>query len=297
MSCKLKLSVILTTYERPAHLERSLASLALQRGVEGQFEVIVADDGSRDRTHSVVRRFARTVDFPVKLTSHTHQGFRVALCRNDGVRASVAPYLLFTDSDCIFPPDHLSKHLRASRPRIVRAGDCYRLDQQATERLNLAAIAAGAYLRWVSGGERRRMLHRLIKDPCYQLLGHPAKPKLTGCNIGIARRDLEAVNGFDESFVGWGCEDDDLAFRLRKSGVQIVSVLHYTSAYHLWHPTHPTRPEKWNDGPNVTRLQNLDRPVRCDAGLVQLVDEAVCIPFARSANISFPAARQSKKAA
>jgi GT2 family glycosyltransferase len=297
MPCKLELSVILTTYQRPAHLERSLASLALQRGVEGRFEVVVADDGSRDRTHSVVRRFARTVSFPVKLTTHAHQGFRVALCRNDGVRASDAPYLLFTDSDCIFPPNHLRQHLRASRPRIVRAGDCYRLDQHATQQLNLAAITSGAYRRWVAASEHRRMLQRLIKDPCYYVLGHRAKPKLTGCNIGISRRDLETVNGFDESFVGWGCEDDDLAFRLRKSGMRIVSVLHFTSAYHMWHPTHPTRPEKWTDGPNVARLQNQDRPIRCDAGLIHLTDEPVCLPFGSSLGTSFPGVREAKKAA
>jgi glycosyltransferase involved in cell wall biosynthesis len=297
MPRKPELSVILTTYERPAHLERSLASLALQRGVTGQFEVVVADDGSRDGTHNVVRRFACTVDFPVKLTSHSHHGFRVALCRNDGVRASDAPYLLFTDSDCIFPPDHLGQHLRARKPGTVRAGDCDRLDQQATEKLGLAAIESGAYQRWVSAGERRRMLQRLIKDPCYQLIGHRAKPKLTGCNIGISRRDLETVNGFDESFVGWGCEDDDLAFRLRKSGMQIVSVLHYTSAYHMWHPTHPTRPGKWTDGPNVARLQDLERPNRCNAGLIQLFDEPDCIPFERGAGTSLHVARQSRRAA
>ena len=86
MPTELELSVILTTYERPQHLERSLASLAQQQNMAGRFEVVVVDDGSKDRTHDVVRQFARTVDFPVKLTTHEHQGFRVALCRNDGVR-------------------------------------------------------------------------------------------------------------------------------------------------------------------------------------------------------------------
>jgi glycosyltransferase involved in cell wall biosynthesis len=276
MPCKLELSVILTTYERPAHLERSLASLALQRDVTGRFEVVVADDGSRDCTPTIVHKFARTADFPVKFTTHPHQGFRAALCRNDGARTSTAPYLLFADGDCIFPPDHLRQHLRARRPGIVRAGDCYRLDQQVTERLDAAAIAATAYRHWVPRKERWRMLKKRLKDPWYQLFGHRAKPKLTACNIGISRRDLESVNGFDEAFVGWGCEDDDLAFRLRRLGVQIRSVLRYTSAYHMWHPTHPTRPKKWTDGANVARLLSPDRPIRCCEGLVPLANEAEC---------------------
>jgi GT2 family glycosyltransferase len=116
------------------------------------------------------------------------------------------------------------------------------------------------------------MFRKLIKDPCYQWIGHPTKPKLTACNVGIWRSDLDAVNGFDETFVGWGCEDDDLAYRLRKSGARIVSVLRYTRAYHMWHPMHPTRPEKWVDGPNVARLHRLDRPIQCRAGVVPIIE-------------------------
>ena len=297
MPFKLELSVILTTYQRPEHLERSLASLALQRDMAGKFEVVVSDDGSTDSTHRVVRKFAQSVDFPVKLTTHPHRGFRVALCRNDGVRASSAPYLLFTDGDCIFPPEHLQKHLAARRPGVARAGGCFRLDQEATQRLDLTAIASEAYRPWVSPGERRRLRQRLIKDQCYQLVGHPTKPKLTGWNIGISRDDLEAVNGFDETFVGWGCEDDDLAFRLRKTGIRIVSVLGYTSAYHMWHPIDSTRPAKWTDGPNVGRLRRPDRPVRCRAGLIPILEIEDGIPIADPEQRSDHLPRQSKKAA
>jgi GT2 family glycosyltransferase len=274
MASTLEISVILTTYQRPRHLERSLVSLAWQRGVDGKYEVIVADDGSEDRTHCLIRKFMRTANFPLKFITHPHRGFRVALCRNDGVRASTAPYLLFSDSDCLFPPDHLAKHLAARRPSVVRAGNCLRLDHDATERVDVAAITSGEYRRWVSREERQRMFQKWIKEQYYQLIRHASKPKLTGCNIGISRRDLEAVNGFDETFVGWGCEDDDLAFRLRKAGIRVVTALGYTHAYHMWHPTDPTHPGKWNDGPNVGRLLHLDRPIKCRAGIVPLGDDA-----------------------
>jgi GT2 family glycosyltransferase len=270
MASEIALSVILTTYERPRHLERSLISLALQRDMAGRFEVIVADDGSQDRTRDVVASFLPKSNFPLKFISHPHRGFRVALCRNDGVRASTAPYLLFSDSDCLFPPDHLAKHLQARRPGVVRAGNCLRLEREVTERIDVAAIMSEAYRRWVTRDERRRLFRKWVKEQYYQLRRHNTKPKVTGCNIGISRRDLETVNGFDETFVGWGCEDDDLAFRLRKAGIRVASALGYTHAYHMWHPTDPTTPEKWTDGPNVGRLQRLDRPIRCRAGLVQV---------------------------
>src|SRR3989304_3495545 len=272
MQPELELSVILTTYQRPEHLERSLASLALQGGVAGRFEVIVTDDGSQDHTQDIVREFARTADFPVKLITHPHDGFRVALCRNDGVRASSAPYFLFSDSDCIFPPNHVRGHLKARRPGVIRAGHCYRLDREATERLDVAAVVANAYRKCVAPVERRRMMRRWISDKYYQWTRHAARPKLTGCNIAIWRRDLEAVNGFDEDFVGWGCEDDDLAIRLRAIGRRIVSVIGYTRAYHMWHPLDPSHPGVWNQGANVSRLVLGDKPARCKRGLGGLAD-------------------------
>ncbi|MCI0335143.1 MAG: glycosyltransferase [Planctomycetes bacterium] len=296
MLSDLEISVILTTYQRPEHLERSLISLSLQQNMKGKFEVVVADDGSKDRTRSVVEAFARMADFPVKWITHAHRGFRVALCRNDGARASTAPYLLFSDGDCIFPVDHLQKHLQARRPGIIRAGDCLRLDREATERIDAAAILSGAYRGWVSRDERHRLFQKRIKERCYQLVRHPSKPKLTGFNIGISREDFEAVNGFDESFVGWGCEDDDLAYRLRLSGRRIASALSFTHGYHMWHPTEPSRPEKWTDGPNVDRLHHLDRPIRCVAGYMPLDDSAdfETLPAQRTSNC---AARLSKRAA
>lgn len=297
MPSELELSVILTTYHRPAHLKRSLHSLSLQKGVSGKFEVIVADDGSQDHSQSIVQDFARTAPFPVQWITHPHQGFRVSLCRNDGVRASCAPYLLFTDSDCLFPEDHLLNHLRARKPGIIRAGDCYRLDREATGRVDTATITSGQYRKWISREERMRIFQKTIKDLYYRLIHHPTKPKLIGYNIGISREDFESVNGFDENFVGWGCEDDDLAYRLRKAGKRVASALSYTHGYHMWHPTEPSRPAKWTDGPNVGRLEYLDRPLKCLAGLQNLADEVASISAIAAKQTSYRALQRSTNAA
>jgi glycosyltransferase involved in cell wall biosynthesis len=254
-------------------LERSLASLAMQQKMAGRFEVVVVDDGSKDRTHDVVHEFARQVDFPVKLTTHPHEGFRISLCRNDGIRVSVGSYVLISDSDCLFPPDHLSQHLRARKPGVARAGNCYWLDQATTERLTIEDVSNGTYGRGLSFAQHIRMWRRWASDVRYQLHRHPSKPKLLGFNIAIAREDLEAVNGFDEEYVGWGCEDDDFAARLRMAGRQIRSVIHYTRGYHMWHPAAASHPGKWGRGANVERWLNSERAIRCRRGLVHLADQ------------------------
>jgi GT2 family glycosyltransferase len=275
MSTALEISVILTTFERPRHLERSLASLALQENMAGRFEVIVVDDGSRDRTPEVVESFARTASFPVKLTTHEHLGFRVALCRNDGVRASCGSYILISDSDCLFPPHHLESHLRARKSGVIRAGNCYRLDRDTTEWLTVEDVAAGKYFGTVSYLERWRLWRRWISDVRYQLRRHPIKPKLMGFNIAISRSDLEEVNGFDEEYVGWGCEDDDFAARLRMAGKRVRSAVGYTQAYHMWHPIDPSHPGVWNQGANVQRLLHGKRAIKCRKGLVDLTNEQI----------------------
>ena len=277
MPSDIELSVIVSTFERPQHLERCLASLALQRRVEGQCEVIVADDGSRDRTHVVVDQFARTVDFPVKLTTHPHAEYCVARSRNDGVRASRASYLLFVDGDCIVPPDHLATHLRVRRSGVVWAGNGYRLTQEASEQIDLDTIASHGYRKLVPPTERQRLRREWLKNKYYQLVGHPTKPKLDACDFGVWRSDIESVNGFDESFKGWGCEDDDLGIRLRRAGLRIDTILRYTRVFHLWHEFDPSHPGLWRQGANVDRLLRFDvRPIRCRQGLVyDAADEAV----------------------
>jgi GT2 family glycosyltransferase len=299
MPSQLELSVIITTYQRPKHLERSLASLALQRGVEGLFEVVVADDGSQDRTHDVVHQFARSADFPVKLTTHPHLDYRVAMCRNDGARASCGQYLLFSDGDCVFPPEHLATHLRLRKPGVVMAGNSYRLTRQATERIDLAGIAAGAFEDFVTPAERRRLFRLWLKNKYYQLVAHPSKPKLNACDFGIWREDYERVNGFDEGFVGWGCEDDDLGKRLRRAGVRVETILRHTHVYHLWHPLDPTHPGVWREGANVGRLLS-QRPIRCQRGLVHDEQPEGMLPSPAKIlhfRIPRPAARLSRRGA
>ena len=56
MSNKPEIAALISSYQRPGHLRRTLLSIALQRGVAGRFEVVVTDDGSTDETPELVRR-------------------------------------------------------------------------------------------------------------------------------------------------------------------------------------------------------------------------------------------------
>ena len=53
-----EIALSLTTYQKPWHLRRALASIAGQRGVEGRMELVVTDDGSTDETPQIVEEFS-----------------------------------------------------------------------------------------------------------------------------------------------------------------------------------------------------------------------------------------------
>jgi glycosyltransferase involved in cell wall biosynthesis len=261
------ISVILTTYQRPENLRRSLLSLAVQRGVEGRFELVVTDDGSTDNTADIVSDFASSVSFPVQFVTQEHDGFRAARVRNNGVRASSGRYIVFVDGDCVVPPYHVERHIRARRQGVARSGDAYRLDEATSARIDQQSIISGEFLQWVPRKERWRLSQRRLKDELYYAVRHPFTPRLVGCNVGLWRADIERINGFDESFVGWGCEDDDLGQRLRQAGVRVATILGYTTPLHLWHRMDPSQPTTWGKGLNVALVRRTDRPTRCEVGL------------------------------
>jgi hypothetical protein len=108
---------------------------------------------------------------------------------------------------------------------------------------------------------------RHLRASFYSLIGDPRRPKLLGGNLGIARADYERVNGYDENFQGWGCEDDDLRLRLRAGGVNIASIAWWTNTYHLWHAKTPSAPATWRAGANVDYFERPLRLTRCLTGI------------------------------
>jgi GT2 family glycosyltransferase len=259
-------AIIVTSYEMPWHVRRVLESIAAQR-TSRQLEVIVADDGSADETPRMVADFAAAAPFPVQLVTHPHIGFHAARCRNDGVRHSTAPHLLFVDGDCLLPPDHVEQHLRSSRDGVVTCSYCVRLDHDVSQQATVEAVRGGEFLEWATPDQRSKLREMHYKSIWYSLLAHPTKPAFRSGDFSLARAEFERVNGFDENFLGWGCEDDDFGRRLRAAGIRMVSVLHRTCVYHLWHAPAPTRPRAWKEGGNVPYLQRPIRLTRCVSGL------------------------------
>jgi glycosyltransferase involved in cell wall biosynthesis len=95
-------TIILPTYNRATTLPRAVASVIAQK--EPNFELIIIDDGSTDKT----RTWLATLDDPrirVTLSEHS-QGPSAA--RNIGIDMATAPVLAFLDSDDLYCGERLS---------------------------------------------------------------------------------------------------------------------------------------------------------------------------------------------
>ena len=264
----IEVSILVNTFAKPRHLALVLESIALQRA-DCRLEVIVSDDGSTDDTAAVVAACAAHVPFPVRFTTQPHDGFRLARVRNAAARLAHGDYLLFLDGDCILPPHHVAAHLARRRHGTALLGYCARLSRATSELLVPENLPHADLAALVPHAEQRSLARRRRKAWWHGALRHPTKPRLAGGDFGVWRHDFARVNGFDERFVGWGQEDDDLGLRLRAAGVRLESILDATCSLHVWHPTDPSAAVRWRDGPNVAYFERRGRLTTCRRGLVE----------------------------
>jgi glycosyltransferase involved in cell wall biosynthesis len=109
-------SVVVPAHDAEATIGRALDALATQ-DLDGDFDVTVVDDGSRDRTAEIAGTHPLA---PQVLRNPEAQGPGAA--RNRGVAASSAPVIAFTDADCFPAPDWLSRSLEAIADRDLVQG-------------------------------------------------------------------------------------------------------------------------------------------------------------------------------
>jgi glycosyltransferase involved in cell wall biosynthesis len=114
------LSVVVSTYDRPAFLEKVLRGYAVQS--DKDFELLVADDGSGPETAALIARARLSTGLSIVHVWHCHQGFRKSLILNRAIAAASGDYLVFTDGDCIPREDLVATHRRLARRGRYVAG-------------------------------------------------------------------------------------------------------------------------------------------------------------------------------
>lgn len=263
-------TLILTTYEMPKHLALVCAGLEIQTAEN--FEVIFCDDGSGAETAKVVAEFTRSVSYSVKHLWQENKGFRKCRILNQALREARGETLIFLDGDCVPHKGYIRDHLEAQEKGRYLAGRRVELGPKLSKQLTPEQVRRGFfdYPKWPlikSVLEKdSEHLQRSIRIPSPWLrakLGMNRIDDLKGCNYSVSKKALEAINGFDESYEGYGREDTDVEIRLQNLGFTIKSMKGVALQFHVWHPRREFTPA--NDG----RLEDLKRTkkTRCEMGL------------------------------
>lgn len=269
------ISVIVTTYNREDALDAALRALAHQS--DRNFEIVIADDGSRDDTARVIDEWRRRLPLPLKHVRHDHDGFRGGEIRNRGIRASSGGLCIFLDGDCLAGACFVATHRRLHEPGWFVTGNRILLSRELTNTVLVGRLAAERWSFAVLLRERLRGGVNRLLPTVHLPLGPLRKLRpdrwqgAQTCNLAVARQDLDRIDGFDCAYTGWGLEDSDLVVRLLHAGVRRKDGRFATGLLHLWHPQN----DRSRLPVNKTRLDDLvgGSRVRALHGLSTLADD------------------------
>lgn len=256
------ISLIVATYNWPAALDLILRSVRAQR--ELPLEVVIADDGSGESTRDVITSHQRDFPVPIVHVWHEDTGFRLAAIRNKAIAAARGDYLLQIDGDMVLHRNFVRAHRQfAERGSYVQGSRCMLSADLTSRVLQEKRAQISVFERGL--GNRQNALHAPTLS---RFVGGPSDPdrRTRGCHMAFWRDDLLAVNGYDETFEGWGREDSELAARLINHGVRRRNFKFSAIAYHLWHRQAPRDAFAHNDARYVRTIT--ERRNWCESGIV-----------------------------
>lgn len=266
-----KISIIVATYNRPEALR--LVLLSLNEQTDQNFEVIVGDDGSRQETTQLIANLQQQVNYSLKHVWQEDDGFRLAAIRNKAVAQASGDYLIFLDDDCPVPLWFVANHRRLAEIKNYVVGNRILLDKSYTEQVIKQQVPLWRYniWNWIMNkfrGNCNRFLPVLCLPLGFLRKLHPKKWQgLRGCNLALWRQDLIDVNGFNESFIGWGYEDSDFIVRLMRIGTRRIDGRFAVPVFHLWHKEN----DRSNERKNYAALQNIlhNNQIKAEKGIDQ----------------------------
>jgi GT2 family glycosyltransferase len=267
----MKTGFVVLTYNRVDALLPVLRALAPQCGPDDV--VVIADDGSRPEQVNALRQGLPAFPCSVRHVWHPDEGFTAARARNLGALHARADYLVFMDGDCVPRPRFVRGHRQLAQQRCFVNGSRVLLSEPLTRRVerrevDLSALSSVDWLKLRVTGHVNKLTHLLYWGSDFGRVERQFRWKgIRSCNFGVWHDDFQAVNGFDETFTGWGHEDADLVLRLHHQGCMRKNGFLATEVFHLWHRENDRSQEAGNRERVLERAQGTI--TRAEVGLAQ----------------------------
>jgi predicted glycosyltransferase involved in capsule biosynthesis len=193
------------------HLNYSLESIKKQTAT---CDTIIVDFMSAKPfikpLQEIVKRFGMTYLREDRLDKKFGNCFSRGRSINAGVRYSDGDPLFFVDSDCVLPPRYIELNLQYINDKAITYSPFYDTTRKIRKSGNYRALMK----------QKRAIVG--LRPGSYS-------------HIGVPRSWINTYGAFNEEYVGWGGEDDDLIYRFKRTGMKRHRLT--THPIHLWHPT------------------------------------------------------------
>ena len=274
------------------HLAACLASLAHQTRLPDGV-VLTCDTDlpeiaalARDWWPKVCQRAGVQVPFWHAMRPHQGQP-RLNQVRNNGLRALIGwagaasnDLVVVLDGDTMLEPRAVEKHaaLRDAGAELIIPFRIM-LSEQATAALTPESLLAGGVPETLLTPEDAAALAkrnaRYLRQMFFRFfgIGKPQKPKIIGGHHAATVGLLQRVNGFDEQYTGYGCDDDDLSRRINllRPRARARIAVRYIMSYHLWHPTRAAgKPAEFS---GFARFSQPGLPLQAERGIINAMPQ------------------------
>ncbi len=230
----MKICLIITTYNWPAALELALKSVINQ--TQKPFEVIIADDGSKEETRNLIKRYESKIN-NLKHCWHEDVGYRRSKIINESLKVSASDFIITIDQDCILNKNFIKDyHEVAEKGTYISA---YRIDlSKSLTNVILKQSRLPNNIEKLFGSKwnvKHQFRNKKLRDKKTEIYDTNSNGTY-GCNMGFFKSDVLAINGYNEDFIGWGPEDSEMTQRLMNAGIVRKMVFYCAILFHLYHP-------------------------------------------------------------
>lgn len=247
MKDTLKISVIVSTYNAEEWLEKVLIGYSNQ--TYNDFELIVADDGSRPSTKNLIDSFIADYPVPLRHIWHEDLGYRRQEILNVAIVEAANEYIIMTDGDCIPRKDFVEVHAQqAEKGKFLSGGYC-KLTMKTSKLISKNDILSQNCfdVKWLNNIEKLDFSNTLklgsdgFKAKFLDIIS-PTTPSFNNCNSSGYKEDMIAINGYDER-MKYGGPDREFGERLENYGVKGKQIRHKAIVLHLDHARGYKTPE------------------------------------------------------
>ncbi len=226
----MNISLLISTYNWKEALRQSLLSIFNQTVLP--HEILIADDGSTDDTRLLIDEMREISPVPIIHLWQEDDGFRVASIRNKAIARATGDYIVQIDGDIFVNKHFIQDHIEMAEEGYFVCGSRVLLSPLQTVQLltgnrNQTKVSPKMVMNAIRFKPLRHFLAKRYARDSYR--------NARGCNMAFWRKDLIAINGYNEVFDSWGPEDKELVARLLNLGIKKKSLKMGGVAFHLHH--------------------------------------------------------------